>query len=429
MKIKNITGLFFVLLFTAAFSTGVYAQDTAVLKLSFDDFAALCAENNREFKMAKLDKEIAEAQLGQAAASFGPTISLEGGYQAVYNYLPPSPSRPWYAAQVSLQQPVFTFGKTLLGFKMSEEAYKLSVIGFKKAKEKLDLDVISAYYGALITKELMNAGKQSLKSNEEYFKITQAKYKSGQASNFEVLQAQVQYANSRPDARKAEDNYMLSMQMLKNTAGIPLDNEVELTGEPDYKKLEMTSDEIKKKFRDKSDDREAIEAVTRIAEYKKYLMGAMFLPNVAVSANYNYSSMDSAFHTEKNYWYGMWDVMVGVQWTFFNGFKNVYAFKEVAAAEAKQQLVKDNTVNLLEIQLDQLYMGMQESAEVIEAAGDLIKQAEEGFRIASESYKNGLIQSVDLMNAEIGLLKAKTNYYNALNNYLTSMQKLKNFID
>ncbi|MBN2753833.1 MAG: TolC family protein [Candidatus Goldbacteria bacterium] len=429
MKTKNIIKLFLVLIITAAFNAGVFAEDTAVLKLSFDDFSKLCAENNREFKMAKLDKEIAQARLGQAAASFGPVISLEGGYQAVYNTFSVVPVRPWYAAQVSLQQPVFTFGKTLFGFKIAEEAYRIASVNFKKAEEKLNLDVISSYYGALITKELMNAGKQSLKSNEEYLKITQAKYKSGQASNFEVLQAQVQYANSRPDARKAEDNYMLSMQMLKNTAGISLDREVELTGEPGYSKLELTAEEIKQKFRKGSDDGDLINSAAKIAEYKKYLAGSMFLPNIAIAANYTYMSADSAFHTEKSYWFGMWDVMVGVQWTFFNGFKNVYEFKQAAAEEEKQQLVKDNTVNLLEIQLEQLYTGMQESAEVIEAAGDLIKQAEEGFRIASESYKNGLIQSVDLMNAEIGLLKAKTNYYNALNNYLTSMQKLKNFIE
>ena len=428
MRPINLIRYFMVLLVSVFLSAAVYAEET-VLTLSFEDFAKMCADNNREFKMAQLDKEIAEAQLGQAAASFGPSVSLSGGYQAVYNTFSTMPMRPWYAAQVSLQQPVFTFGKTVFGFKMAEEAYKIASISYKKAKEKLDLDVISAYYGALITKEPMNAGKQSLKSNEEYYRITQAKYKSGQASNFEVLQAQVQYANSKPDARKAEDTYLLSMQMLKNTAGISLDREVELTGEPDYKKLELTADDIKNKFREKSDDRELIESASRISEYKKYLTGAMFLPNIALAANYSYMSADSAFHREKNYWYGMWDVMVGFQWTFFNGFKNVYAFKEAAAQEAKQNLTKENTVNLLEIQLDQLYTGMEESAEVIEAAGDLIKQAEEGYRIASESYKNGLIQSVDLMNAEIGLMRAKTNYYNALNNYLTSMQKLKNFIE
>jgi outer membrane protein TolC len=416
--------------------------------LTFDDSYKLAEEFNREFRMAKLDKQIAEAKLGEATSMFGPTITAGGGYQPIYKSqtipLPANSFGPglppvdenlalvpqyFYTTRVSLTQPLFTFGKTMFGFKIAEEAYKIAGINFKKAEKKLNLDVISSFYGALIAQELFKANTQNLKSTEEYLKITQTKYANGQASNFDVLQAQVQYANAKPAMRSAEDAYKLSIQALKNTLAIPLDAEIVLTGSPDYKKLEMTYIDIKKQFTEKNDDRAVIEASTNIAKYQKDLAIAALLPNIAFSANYDYVSTDAAFHREASQWQSSWDGTIGVQWTFFDGFKTEFAIKEASANAEKASINKENMNDVLSIQLDQLFMSMQESSEIIEAADNLIKQAEEGFRIAKESYKNGLIQSVDLMNSETMLMQAKTNYYNALENYLTSMQKLKNYIE
>jgi outer membrane protein len=430
---------------TAVVPAVAAAMTVSAQVLTFDDCYKLAEEFNREFRMAKLDKQIAEAKLGEATSMFGPTISAAGGYQPVNKsqalvipagyfglIAPMSVSlvpQYFYTARVSLTQPLFTFGKTMFGFKIAEEAYKIAGINFKKAEKKLNLDVISSFYGALIAQELFKANTQNLKSTEEYLKITQTKYANGQASNFDVLQAQVQYANAKPAMRSAEDAHKLSIQALKNTLAIPLETEIVLTGSPDYKKLEMTYEDIKKQFTEKNDDRAVIEASTNIAKYQKNLAIAALLPNIAFSANYSYVSTDSAFHREASEWQSSWDGTIGVQWTFFDGFKTEFAIKEASANAEKAGINKENMNDMLSIQLDQLFMSMQESSEIIEAADNLIKQAEEGFRIAKESYKNGLIQSVDLMNSETMLMQAKTNYYNALENYLTSMQKLKNYIE
>ena len=421
---------------------------TAQAGLTFDECYKLAAENNRDYKIAGLDKAVAEAQLTKAAGSFGPTVSLSGGYQpfskASMLVLPanlfgpglPAADKPvnlmpanYYQARVSLSQPIFTFGKTAFGFKMAEEGYKIAQINYKKASEKLNLDVINAFYGALIAQEMSKTMQETLKSTEEYYRITKTKYANGQASNFEVLQAQVQYANSIPDAQKAADGAKLALQMLKNTVGIPLEKEITLAGAAEYKKLELTYADIEKQFKEKNDDRDMTESAAKIAALNRNLQAAMLLPNIALSANYNYYSTEKAFHSESEYWQSSWDIMIGFQWTVFDSFKNVAAIKESQANAQKAELSRDNAGNMLTIQLDQLYTSLEQNRQVIEAAGDVIKTAEEGYRIAKESYKNGLIQSVDLLNAETGLLRAKMNYLNSMFNYITTAQKLKDFLN
>jgi outer membrane protein len=429
--------------------------------LTYDECYNIAAEKNRDYKIARLDKTMAEAELFKAAASFGPTLSLGAQYEplnvtapeiippgsAMYDAfyqlyklagVTPTAGSPislslyqpsYYAARITLTQPLFTFGKTFFGFKIADEAYRIAQIKFKQAGDKLKLDVISAFYGALIAQELSDTLQEALKANEEYLRITKTKYENGQASNFDVLQAQVQYANSVPDAKRAADGAMLAAQALKNTLGLPLEDQISLSGTTEYKKFEMAYEDIKKKFQDRNDSRDMIEAAANMAKYGKNLQAAMFLPNIGLTANYNYTSSDPAFHHEAWDWQSSWDVSVGMQWTFFDSFKNVASMKEAAANDEKAELNKENMNDMLKIQLDQLYTSMEESSQVIEAAGDLIKQAQEGYRIAKESYKNGLIQSVDLLQAETGLLRAKMNYLNAMFNYLTTAQKLRNFVD
>jgi outer membrane protein len=415
--------------------------------LNFDDCFKLASEKNRDYKIAGLDKAAAEAQLSKAVASFGPTINVMGGYepgaklstilvpagtfgpaQSTDEYLSLMPLN-YYSARVSLTQPLFTFGKTFFGFKMAEEAYKIAKINFKKASEKLNLDVINSFYGALIAQEMAKTMNETMKANEEYLRITKTKYQNGQASNFDVLQAQVQYANSIPDAQKAVDGARLSLLMLKNTIGIPLEQEITLIGTPEYKKLDMTYADIKKKYDEGSDDKAQVEAMTNIARYNRNLQDAMLLPNIALSANYNYVNTTQAFHHEASYWQPSWDITIGLQWTVFDSFKNVAAIKEANANSEKAELNKESMDNMLDIQLDQLYTSLEQNGKIIEAAGDLIKTAEEGYRIATESYKNGLIQSVDLLNAETGMLRAKMNYLSAMFNYITTAQKLKDYVN
>ncbi|HRU39269.1 MAG TPA: TolC family protein, partial [Candidatus Goldiibacteriota bacterium] len=320
-------------------------------------------------------------------------------------------------------------GKTMLGFIISKENYRIAEINFKKAGEKLKLDVISAFYGALISKEMEKAMEETLKANEEYLRITKIKYRNGQASNFDVLQAQVQYSNTVPEAQKASDGAKLAMQMLKNTIGVPLDQELELSGTTEYRKFEMTFAEVKKKFMEKNDDREIVESRVKMARAARNLSYAMLLPNIALSLNATYLNGNRDFSMDRENWQTSWDGTVGFQWTFYDGFKNIAAIKEGMANYEKAELSKETAENMLQIQLEQLYTSLEQSSKVIEAADEVIKQANEGYRIAKESYKNGLIQSVDLLNAETALLRAKMNYLNAMLNYTTTAEKLKNFID
>ena len=54
-----------------------------------------------------------------------------------------------------------------------------------------------------------------------------------------------------------------------------------------------------------------------------------------------------------------------------------------------------------------------------------VKTAEEGLRIARESYRAGVIKNSELLTSELALTSAKTSYINALYTYYVALAELK----
>ena len=156
---------------------------------------------------------------------------------------------------------------------------------------------------------------------------------------------------------------------------------------------------------------------------------ANLLPTIGIEGGINYYSYETDFHTEKEYWNTSWDVAIGLKWEFFDSFKNIAEIKLAGAEKEKHDLIEEKTKDRLEMNLENLYSSLNESKDIIEAADKIIEQAEEGYKIAKENYINGLIKSIDLLDAELALMKAKINYLDALYKYTITLQELKNFIE
>ncbi|MBI4976954.1 MAG: TolC family protein [Spirochaetes bacterium] len=414
--------------------------------LTFDECLRLAQQNNDEFKIAQLDYDIAEAQFQAATGGFGPTVSINGAYSpgnkpttidiAQNTFFPGSPAASMafsttfpYSTRVSLSQPIFTFGKVFCGFKMAEEGLRIGGIKLRKAKEKLKADVVNNFYRALVMQENVKILEESLKRSEDMQRVTEDKYRAGEASSFDLLRAKIEVDNTRPNTRSARNGYELIMKSLKNIIGAGLDDDIALNGTLEYKKIPIEHSRIMQQFTNRNDDKEITEHAAAIAEYKKWLMVGQLFPNIALGANATFYSTNTTYHAEKEYWKNSWDITIGFQWQLFNGFKNAADIKQAAAEASKAAIAAQMAQKGLALQMDSILRGLDEYKEIIEAADKTIKQADEGYRIARQNYASGIIKSIDLRDAEVALMRAKLNYLNALYNYISKVQDLKNLTD
>ena len=68
---------------------------------------------------------------------------------------------------------------------------------------------------------------------------------------------------------------------------------------------------------------------------------------------------------------------------------------------------------------------MLRSKESISVANDNVKQAEENYRVTDQQFKNGLTLNSELLDAEVALLQAKTNYVQSLVDYELAVAQLE----
>ena len=68
---------------------------------------------------------------------------------------------------------------------------------------------------------------------------------------------------------------------------------------------------------------------------------------------------------------------------------------------------------------------MQEAEKRIDTTKVAVVQAEEDYKIAQVRYSAGVGTNLDVMDSQVALTQAKTNYIQALYDYNTSKAKLE----
>ena len=140
--------------------------------------------------------------------------------------------------------------------------------------------------------------------------------------------------------------------------------------------------------------------------------------------------------TAGNYWGGTadsnwpgddddhWAVGVTASMNIFDSgvtWSKIHAAQEnLAKAKETQRQVKDAVE--LEVRTD--YLGMREAEKRISTTQVAVAQAEEDYHIAVVRYQAGVGTNIDVMDAQVALTEAKTNYVKALYDYNTSKAAL-----
>jgi outer membrane protein len=86
--------------------------------------------------------------------------------------------------------------------------------------------------------------------------------------------------------------------------------------------------------------------------------------------------------------------------------------------------MKDN----VSLEVQRYDLAVRRAAEKIEVASVAVDQAEENARTTSDKFKSGLATSLDLLDADVALLQARTNYTGALVEYELARARLNRAI-
>lgn len=407
--------------------------------LNFTGALSLAGENNQTYRIAVEKAKAAHAQWWEAVLRFGPTVSLQAGYVLDNKPMIMSVdfggmtqnlemSTNYYSGQLVAAQPLFTGlkltnGLTIAGLQ-AENARAEKVL----AGNKLYEEVVDAYYGVVVAENLLAVTRELVKQTEEHIKVVKARHREGSASNYDLLRSEVQLANLRPNLLQAENGYVLAKRALAMKIGLDPQAEVQLQdslGEPGKESLpdlKMLQEQARKQRLELQN----VDRSRRMAAAAHTLAVTGYLPNVALTGTWTYyDTEDQGFPPAGENLKHYWTVMLGMEWTLWD---NLAAWPKTEAADSQvrqAELGREAMEQGIALEVESAYLSLQAALETSVAQAQAIRQAEEGYRIAKTQFANGLMTTVDVMDAQLALNQAKINQLRTQYDYIQAKIRLQ----
>lgn len=319
--------------------------------------------------------------------------------------------------------PIFTGGKLSGTIKQAKANYQYNEVGVQRTYNEMRSTVTNGYFNMLQADNMQKLSAESVTRLEDHLKNVQAQYDVGVVAKVDVLRSQVELANAKQTLIQAENSYQVAEANMNKIVGLPMDTNLKLDNLLVYNAYDKNMDECLAYAAEHRP--ELMQAKYGVDAAKGALMVARsgHMPQVAASASQAWS--DTNWPGDEN---GNWGVGVNVT---LNVFDTGVTLSKIHGAEADLKKAEEtyrDTVDGVNLDVRSNYLGLREAEKRISTTKLAVEQADEDYRIAQLRYMSGVGTNTDVLDAQVALTQAKTNYTQALYDYNTSKTALETSI-
>ena len=421
---------------TMALSQSAFAGETVALNL--DDAMLRAFQTNPTVSIAQYELDSARASYNAARQSRGISITAShttqrGGYDD--NIIKKTDATGAWTGEywknignnhsngLTASLPIFTGGKLSGTIKQAKANYQYNEVGVQRTYNEMRSTVTDGYFNMLQADNIQKLSAESVTRLEDHLKNVQAQYDVGVVAKVDVLRSQVELANAKQTLIQAENSYQVAEANMNKIVGLPMDTNLKLDNLLVYNAYDKNMDDCLAYAAEHRP--ELMQAKYNVDAAKGALMVARsgHMPQVAASASQSWS--DSNWPGDEK---GNWGVGVNVS---MNVFDTGVTLSKIHGAEADLKKAEEtyrNTVDSVNLDVRSNYLGLREAEKRISTTKLAVEQADEDYRIAQLRYMSGVGTNTDVLDAQVALTQAKTNYTKALYDYNTSKTALETSI-
>jgi len=327
-----------------------------------------------------------------------------------------------YSASLSLSQPLFTWGKVRLGYKLASLNYNLTESVYNQVESEVIFNVKKSFYSVLLAKKFLEIAEEAVEVMEDQYQVIRGFYREGKVSSVDVDRVKVLLANAKTKKIKAANGLKLAKKALYNLINID-GEEWEIEGELSFNTDESEID-LKDSIKQALENRPEIKQVLiqkKMTECSLKLARAENRPNLALVGNYEYKK---PFYFEDE-WDKSWNAGCYLTFPLFNGFSNWGRIKQAKAQISQVEIAYDQLKKGISLEIESIYLDLKEAEERIHAQEENVSLAKKNLKIIQERYERGLVSDLDLRETQLALTQAETEYSQALFDYNVALAKLQ----
>lgn len=395
--------------------TEAAAPEAVAMDIDLKGAVTTAIQNNRDITIAELKRREAEADVSAAAAKKNPSVSYswqrnQYPTQVVTTASGTQSSNHGYSQGINVSWPIWTFGKVEGAIDAARYQKNIADLDVYKTEADTKLAAVQAYYQYLEAVKLAEVQAQSVTDYASHLNNVQQQFDAGIVAKLDVLSSNVSLANAKQKSIAADNTRDVAEANLNNIMRVPMNT---------------TLNPLDKNFPEPEFDLTMEQAILMAQKYRWELVEADYGVRAAEaslrSAKAGYLPTASVTAVDKD----DWTVQGGLSWSLWDGGATQASVKKADAAVKTAQETLLQAREKIELEVRQDYLNVLSYKEQIRAAEASVAQAEEAYKIATVRYSSGVGINLDVLDAELALNTARTNYITALYNYNIGLATLE----
>lgn len=323
-------------------------------------------------------------------------------------------TRNVYAGAITLTQPLYMGGKIRAYNKITRYAEELAQQQHQGGMQEVIMSTDQAYWQVVSLANKKRLAEGYLKLLQQLDSDVQKMIAEGVATKADGLSVRVKVNEAEMTLTKVEDGLSLARMLLCQLCGIDLSSPIALADEnmEDIPLLATdTRIDMSAAYANRPEIR-SLELATQIYKQKVNVTRAAHLPSVALIGNYMVTN-PSVFNSFENKFRGMWNVGVMVQIPIWHWGEGVYKTRAAKAEERIAQYRLQDAREKIELQVNQAAFKVNEAGKKLVISAKNMEKAEENLRYATLGFKEGVISTSNVLEAQTAWLSAQSEKIDA----------------
>ena len=433
-------------------------------QISLDEAIKIALQSNREIEIAKMEVNKADAAISEAFGYALPSLDVSAGFthflekpktlfpdfgamlnNSTYSVLfdegvIPRDANKFlpldfklqtfaqsnnYEADVTVSQILFN-SAVFTGIGASHIYRNLAVENLKSTIANTVLDTKKAFYRVLLTRDLYSIAKSRFTNAAEHLKNIKAMRTQGLVSDYAEMQAEVLVENIRPLLVQLENANVDATNGFKILLNIPQDNKIEIVGEMVYEEEVFPSvDDLIAEAKAYNLSLKTLKIKNQLDDEYASVDRGGYWPTIAAFGNYKYAGSSDGWDFTN---YGSSTIGLNFSINLFQGGRTQNKVEQdIIVSKQTREQIKSLT-DATEMQVRSKYNDLARVERQITAMKKNIELAQRAYKIAEDRYKEGVGSELEVKDADVSLSEAKTNFANAVHDYLIAKATLYNLI-
>jgi cobalt-zinc-cadmium efflux system outer membrane protein len=398
----------------------LFPQEVTEKKIILVELIREALDRNPQLQATRDAWQASLKAIPQAKSLPDPMLSYSYFGQSIETRLGPQRNK------ISLSQKLPFFGKLSLKGKIAESTASVFQEHYKAVEAEIVLKVKTAYFSLYWFDKALDINKEEKEVLKRLAKIAEKKYETGDASQQDVLKAQLEISKVTDKILQLEQGRRSVVAQLNALLSRPQDIPLGDTEEISLSEFEINLDELYETARkERPEMKEARYHIER-SEINLKLTKKNYFPDLQIMFDYIDIGEGTTSHPDdgRNAWMGSIGINVPL-WRQKLRAAEAEAAIRLKATRENYENVENETLS----RVNELFFEVKTAQDQVKLYKySLLPQAEQAMKASEVGYLAGKVDFLSLLDSERMILQLKIGYFKAATDFEKSLAGLERIL-